>query len=102
MDQREPSANYGPCVDIFAPGDHVDSLSSQGTHYTDFGLTSAAAPYVAGAVARHLSEYGTPQDPATIEDRLKSLATPNVVDDAQTSPNLLLFTFYERWCFIEN
>ena len=100
QDQRVSYANVGPCVDIFAPGFDVDAFGSNGGP-TLFQGTSAASPFVAGAVARHLSEFvGTPTpDAAYIENYLKSLATPNVVVDAQTSPNLMLYTFYARFCY---
>lgn len=99
-DERRPSSNQGPCVDIFAPGNMVDALRADGMHYKTFGGTSAAAPYVSGAVARHLSNYvgslllGTEGLSETVENSLKSYATPGLIYDA--TPNLLLGLFQCR------
>lgn len=99
-DERRPSSNYGPCVDIFAPGYRVDALRADGMHYKTFGGTSAAAPYVSGAVARHLSNYvgspllGTEGLSETVENSLKNYATPGLIYDA--TPDLLLGLFQCR------
>ncbi len=49
-DTRASFSNYGPCLDLFAPGDNIASSLVTG----DYGLmsgTSMAAPLVAGVVA---------------------------------------------------
>lgn len=77
-------SNFGPCVDLFAPGNGVDALSTTGQRRLFTG-TSAAAPFVTGAVARHLRNYigspllGTEGLSATIESSLKSLATRDFI-----------------------
>ncbi|KAK2145037.1 hypothetical protein LSH36_707g01121 [Paralvinella palmiformis] len=84
--------NWGPCVDLFAPG--VDILST----FPDGGTgvmsgTSAAAPYVAGVVARFLSN-GT-HTPAEVTEWLIANSTANVLEwsreNHHLSPNLLLY-----------
>lgn len=104
IDQRWTSSNYGPCVDIFAPGLEVDALRAGGTegtgrHYRNFKGTSAAAPYVSGAIARHLSGYaGSPLPeglPATVENSLKNYATRGMIE-GDVTPNLLLGLFQCR------
>merc|ERR1719210_91886 len=81
------ASNYGPCVDIFAPGVAVVSAS----HLDDVGSatktgTSMATPHVAGAVAlfkMHHSDVG---------NYLISRATNcSIKGDLRGSPNKLLF-----------
>jgi len=113
-DDEAPYSNYGPCVDIFAPGTNIRSawpvtgLSIGDTDdpdlfagkYADTGAynksgTSMAAPFVAGAIAMILQE--TPQArPAEVTSRVLANATKSAVAiisrGAVASPNLLLYT----------
>ena len=85
-------SNYGMCLDIFAPGDGIVSLS----HSSDTGTrtmsgTSMASPHVAGAAALYLSANpsATPQQ---VRDALVNNATDGKVTNPGTgSPNKLLF-----------
>ena len=46
------ATNYGPCVDIFAPGQQVQSAGINGEHsYATYDGTSQATPLVSGAAA---------------------------------------------------
>ncbi|MFZ9697866.1 MAG: S8 family serine peptidase, partial [Ilumatobacteraceae bacterium] len=113
-DDEASYSNYGPCVDIFAPGTNIRSawpvagLSVGDTDdpdlfngfYADTGAynksgTSMAAPFVSGAIAMLLQE--TPlATPAEVTARVLANATRNVVSvisrGAVASPNLLLYT----------
>lgn len=84
-------SNYGPCLDLFAPGVRVLSAGSDSdteTHY-ETG-TSMASPLVAGYAAL-LAQQFPYACPVSIEDAIKARATANVVKNAGTgSPNLLL------------
>lgn len=87
-----PHSNFGPCVDIFAPG--TDTLSFG--HGSDTQLvrksgTSMACPHVSGAAALLLEEDPT-QTPAQVRSRLTGSARRGVIDGLRAGePDLLLF-----------
>jgi hypothetical protein len=97
-DTRPSWANFGSCVDIFAPG--VNILSAWNTSDTATNTipgTSQAAPHVAGAVARHLQNQ--PLDsPAAAWAQIDydadlfgtTLNWPGVINLGPASPNKLL------------
>lgn len=76
-DQRAPFSNYGPCVDLYAPG-----VSISGAWYTNNDIvtisgTSPAAAFAAGVSALYLTKYdGAP--PAKVHDALVGNAIPPV------------------------
>ncbi|KAF4874425.1 Alkaline protease 1 [Colletotrichum siamense] len=84
-------SNYGPELDVFAPGRDIISAA----HTSDTGTatktgTSMAAPLVAGLVCylRGLeSGLGTPD---AVTNRILELAIPDAVGDPKGSPNLLV------------
>lgn len=98
-DARAAFSNFGPLVDLFAPGDGVRSTS----HLDDNGNgilddsrlgsgTSYAAPMVAGVAARLLQVHPG-ASPAAVQGAIRNSATPDVVGDRGTgSPNLLLYS----------
>jgi subtilisin family serine protease len=85
------TSNFGPCLDIWAPGSDIVSASHRsdtGTRST--GGTSMAAPHVAGAAALYLDAHPN-ATPAEVRDALVGAATPNKLTDIKAgSPNLLL------------
>jgi len=91
-DTRSTYSNYGSCVDLFAPGDNIRSLSST----SDVGSvvysgTSMAAPHVSGVVAQWLS-YNRRLTPQNFYSLIAVNSTANVVlDVGLNSPNLLVF-----------
>ncbi len=88
-DARSSFSNYGPCLDIFAPGSSILSAWITSATATDtYSGTSMAAPHVAGAAAVLLSMGYTSANAATA---LVTLASLNRVSDAGAgSPNRLL------------
>jgi subtilisin family serine protease len=81
------SSNFGSCVDLFAPGTDLDLWNT-----TTFSGTSAAAPLVAGAVARYLQS--TPAaTPSQAHSYIVNNATTGHLTNVGTgSPNRLLFS----------
>ena len=60
IDERAPGTAYGPCIDVFAPGDSVLLPSIDGQHQASQQLwtgTSMAAGYVSGAMALYLEAH---------------------------------------------
>ena len=91
-DARAQYSNFGPCLDIWAPGTDITSagIASDTATAVKSG-TSMATPHVAGAAA--LLKGATPSmSPAAVANALVSSATVGVVTDAQLdSPNRLLY-----------
>jgi subtilisin family serine protease len=90
-DTRPPWANYGRCVDVFAPGVDVESDWDTGDAATKtLSGTSMAAPHVAGAAARYLSTHRT-ATPTAVRSYLVHAATAGAVVDARNDSARLLY-----------
>ena len=95
MDDKKPFwANYGDCVDWFAPGVGVTSAwKSSDTATMTLSGTSMAAPHTTGVAALYLqSDPGA--TPAQVRDALYAKTTMGVVANSRTANNHLLFTDY--------
>jgi len=93
FDSKASFANYGACVDLFAPGDLIESdwYSTNTAVALDSG-TSMATPHVSGAAALYLQSHPT-ASPATVASALIDAASPNKVQNAGAgSETRLLFT----------
>ena len=92
QDRKASFANYGTCVDIFAPGVSIQSAwVTSDTATNSISGTSMAAPHVAGVAAQYLEANGATA-PATVESVLESNATTGKVTSAGSgSPNRLLY-----------
>ncbi len=93
-DRRAPFSNYGPLVDLHAPGVNVRSSTYAPNAYGTANGTSFAAPAVAGTIARLLGmqPYATARE---VEQMLIDHATTDALTDVGPgTPNRLLYT---RW-----
>jgi subtilisin family serine protease len=94
-DLRALYSNYGACVDLFAPGNRIDSTwASSDTAVANLSGSSMAAPMVAGAAAIFLGSNRS-ATPAAVAQAVKGAGTVNVLDTLDTtgtSPNLLLYS----------
>ena len=92
-DARASYSNYGPVVDLFAPGSSIKSaLYTSDSGFTSMSGTSMATPHVAGAAALYL-ERNPSATPSQVRNALVGAATTGRVINAGTgSPNLLLYT----------
>ena len=93
-DKKPFWANYGDCVDWFAPGVGITSAwKSSDTATNTLTGTSMAAPHTTGVAALYL-EANPAATPAEVQDALYAKATKGIVDGSRTGNNHLLFTDY--------
>ena len=75
-------SNYGPLVDVAAPGSGILSTLNSGSKgpagesYSSYGGTSMATPHVAGVVALVQQVSNPVRTPAQVEALIKSTGTP--------------------------
>lgn len=91
-DARMPTSNYGPAIDIFAPGASIPSLwITSDTSTNILSGTSMAAAHIAGLGAYFLALEG-PRTPAALCARLREVATQNVLTGVPSgTANLLAY-----------
>lgn len=85
--------NFGPCVDLYAPGRGITSvLAGDGVYrYARVGATSWAAPFVTGAVALELQRHRR-ASPARVAERILGRATTGALTAVPPgTPNRLLY-----------
>jgi subtilisin family serine protease len=93
IDRRAPGTAWGPCVDLYAPGDSVllPSLDKdQSATVQLWNGTSMSAGYVSGAAALYLETNPT-ATPDDVAQYLRATSTKNVVRDARSPFTRMLF-----------
>lgn len=101
-DKRWVYSNYGPIIDLFAPGLTIKSATHEGgsdTSATTESGTSFAAPHVAGIIACLLSHpLYKDLDPRRMKDKILAMAWPDAVKDLDpTTTTKLASCRLERW-----
>ncbi|KAK4454513.1 peptidase S8/S53 domain-containing protein [Podospora aff. communis PSN243] len=91
-DTRSSFSNFGPAVDVFAPGEGILSAypGKSGNETATLSGTSMAAPFVAGLAAYVMGLYG-PMGPREMQRVIREWATEGRVRDARGSPNRIAF-----------
>jgi subtilisin family serine protease len=91
-DTKASWANYGSCVDWFAPGVSITSAwYSSDTATNTISGTSMATPHTAGVAAQYLQGHPG-SSPSTVRTALFNLTTKSIVKSSNTTNNHLLFT----------
>lgn len=88
---RAEFSNFGPVLDVFAPG--VDVLSAwigNSTAVNTISGTSMATPHVAGLSA-YLIGLENLETPAAVVARIQSLASKGVTPNPENSKNLVAY-----------
>ena len=88
-DSRAVFSEYGPCVDIFAPGVKIWS-TKPGNDYQFLSGTSMATPFIAG-FASYVGTYLRTTDPDAIKAAINGHVSEHVVTNAKSQFNNLPF-----------
>merc|ERR1719350_1073319 len=88
-------SNFGPCVDIWAPGSAIESAwyTSDSDTYTASG-TSMACPHVSGAAALLLEADPTKKSPAVLADLLENSVKGVIEGSFDSGPVVNNFLLY--------
>ncbi|GIJ76180.1 Repeat domain-containing protein [Micromonospora phaseoli] len=92
LKDRIRGTSWGPCVDLFAPGEQVTTTTNDSdTATTNFGNgTSIAAAHVTGAAARYLDRFPD-ASPELVATTLINEASKDRITDIAGSPNRVLY-----------
>jgi len=93
VDRRSPGTAYGPCIDLYAPGDSVllPSLDREQAPISQlWNGTSMSAGYVSGAAALYLESHPN-ATPDEVADALKRNATINSLRNTRSPLSRMLY-----------
>ena len=93
IDRRSPGTAYGPCIDLYAPGDSVllPSLDRDNAPISQlWNGTSMSAGYVSGAAALFMEKHPN-ATPDQVASELKRNATSDVVRDTHAPMSRMLY-----------
>lgn len=92
-DERSSFSNYGPCVDVFAPGSDIQSAwYTSSTATNTISGTSMATPHVAGVAALYLSKHPNATPSEVKNTILEKSVSGRISNVGAGSPNLLVNT----------
>ena len=90
-DARASFSNWGRCLDLFAPGQDIESAWFEGPRSTKtISGTSMAAPHVAGATALILQSEPDLKPEQVADKLLKATVRDKVSGEKSGSPDRLL------------
>jgi len=93
-DRKVSWANYGSCVDWFAPGLNIMSAwSTSNTATATISGTSMATPHTTGVAALYLEEHPG-ADASQVRDALYAATTKGTVSSSNTAANHLLYSLF--------
>lgn len=93
-------SNYGPCLDVFAPGHFILSTWLNG-QYKLLSGTSMASPHVAGIAAALLSRSEEKMSPSKLIESIVAISTKDVLEEvphADDTVNALAYNCPEIKC----
>jgi hypothetical protein len=91
-DAKASWANYGNCVDWFAPGVSITSAwSTSDTATNTISGTSMATPHTAGVAALYL-QANSGASPSSVRNAIYDATTKGIVTSSSTTNNHLLFS----------
>ena len=92
-DHQASFSNFGPCVDLYAPGVNVtSSWYTSDTATNVLSGTSMASPHVCGTIALLLEKKPTASAEKITKSLLKAASKGKIVNPSPNTPNKLVYT----------